>query len=211
MAREDSTQRRIVVRNISDTARWAAVFRAEETERPDAIFRDPYAKELAGTLGLDIANSLPEGKNHAWAWVARTYLFDQYIEREIQRGADMVVNLAAGLDARPYRMNLPDSFQWVEVDLPEILNYKEEILAQEKPACALERVRLDLTNTTARRELFQQVGKGSSKALIITEGLLAYLTPQKHYVRAGVRAITKPSSLAFFSMLRICCARYFCS
>jgi O-methyltransferase involved in polyketide biosynthesis len=76
-------------------------------------------------------------------------------------------------------MNLPPSLKWVEVDLPAILNYKEEILTQEKPACTLERVRLDLTNASARRELFQQLGKSSSKVLIVTEGLLAYLTPEE--------------------------------
>ena len=99
MSEAQPTETPRIVRNISDTARWAAVFRARETERPDAIFRDPYADRLAGTLGVDIANSLPEGNSHAWAWVARTYLFDQFIEREIQQGVDMVVNLAAGLDA----------------------------------------------------------------------------------------------------------------
>src|ERR1700720_791794 len=63
----------MVVRNISDTARWAAVFRANETQRPDALFRDPYAARLAGALGVDIANTLPEGNSYAWAWVSRTY------------------------------------------------------------------------------------------------------------------------------------------
>ncbi|HEV1993863.1 MAG TPA: class I SAM-dependent methyltransferase, partial [Candidatus Acidoferrum sp.] len=109
MAEVQSTGTQAAVRNISDTARWAAVFRARETERADALFRDPYAERLAGTLGVDIANTLPQGNSHAWAWVARTYLFDQFITQELQQGADMVVNLAAGLDARPYRMSLPAS------------------------------------------------------------------------------------------------------
>ena len=100
MAEAQASRATPVVRNISDTARWAAVFRARETERPDALFRDPYAERLAGKLGVDIANTLPEGNKHAWAWVARTYLFDQFIAQELQQGADMVVNLAAGLDAR---------------------------------------------------------------------------------------------------------------
>ena len=97
-------EREPAVRNISDTARWAAYFRAEETKRADALFRDPYAERLAGARGTEIANTLPEGNKHEWAWVARTYLFDQFIERLIGEGTDLVVNLAAGLDARPYRM-----------------------------------------------------------------------------------------------------------
>jgi methyltransferase (TIGR00027 family) len=168
-----------VVRNISDTARWAAVFRARETERPDALFRDPLAERLAGKLGVDIANSLPEGNSHAWAWVARTYLFDQFIERELQQGVDMVVNLAAGLDARPYRMALPASLEWIEVDLPEILTYKEKILANEKPRCVLERVRMDLSDGQARRTFFSALDRHANKILVLTEGLLIYLDAEE--------------------------------
>jgi methyltransferase (TIGR00027 family) len=168
-----------VVRNISDTARWAAYFRAQETERPDALFRDPYAERLAGQHGVDIANTLPEGNKHAWAWVARTYLFDHFIEQELQQGVDMVVNLAAGLDARPYRMKLPTSLQWIEVDLPEILSYKEEILANEKPTCALERIRLDLSDGSARRALFAGLNQRANKILVLTEGLLIYLSAEE--------------------------------
>jgi len=97
------------VRNVSDTARWVAYFRARESERPDALFRDPFAAILAGERGFDIANTLPEGNKHDWAWVARTYLFDRFLSREIEAGADLVLNLAAGLDTRPYRMALPQA------------------------------------------------------------------------------------------------------
>ena len=76
------------VRNISDTARWVAYFRALETKRPDALFRDPYAERLAGELGFHIANTLPDGNKHEWAWVARTYLFDQFLSRAIQGRCD---------------------------------------------------------------------------------------------------------------------------
>jgi methyltransferase (TIGR00027 family) len=169
----------VVVRNISDTARWAAVFRAKETERADALFRDPYAARLAGALGVEIANTLPEGNEHAWAWVARTFLFDQFIEREILAGADMVVNLAAGLDARPYRMPLPPELQWVEIDLPEILEYKTGILRDERPVCRLERLAVDLANVPARRALFQRVAERARKILVLTEGLIIYLESEQ--------------------------------
>ncbi len=179
MAEAETKDSQSVVRNISDTARWAAVFRARETERADALFRDPYAERLAGKMGVDIANTLPEGNSHAWAWVARTYLFDQFITKEIEQGTDMVVNLAAGLDARPYRMRLPASLQWIEVDLPEILAYKEGILANEKPSCALERVRTDLSDGSARRALFASLDRRANRVLILTEGLLIYLSAEE--------------------------------
>jgi len=169
------TQTEPLIRNVSDTALWAAVYRAAETERPDALFRDPYARRLAGERGRQIADSLPGAVRADWAWVGRTYLFDQLIAEQLRQGVDMVVNLAAGLDARPYRMDLPAALQWIEVDLPGILDYKEEILAGERPACALERVRLDLSDAGARRELFARLGSRSRKALVLTEGLLIYL------------------------------------
>ncbi|HEY2351820.1 MAG TPA: SAM-dependent methyltransferase [Candidatus Acidoferrum sp.] len=165
----------ILVRNISDTARWAAVFRANETARPDALFRDPFAARLAGSLGVDIANTLPEGNRHAWAWVARTYLFDQFIERQIRGGADMVVNLAAGLDARPYRMSLPAALQWIEIDLPEILSFKTEILSAEKPVCRLERIPVDLSDAAARKPVLAALASRAKNILVITEGLIIYL------------------------------------
>src|SRR5579863_1652399 len=164
------------VRNISDTARWVAYFRARETERPDALFHDPFAGRLAGERGFQIANTLPEGNKHDWAWVARTYWFDQFLTREIANGAEMVINLAAGLDARPYRMQLPANLQWVEVDLPEIISYKEELLHGEKPRCHLERISLDLANLDARRVLFAKADSQAKKTVVVTEGLLIYFT-----------------------------------
>jgi len=164
------------VRNISDTARWVAYFRALETQRPDALFRDPYAERLAGERGFEIANTLAEGNKREWAWVARTYLFDQFLSREIEEGASLVVNLAAGLDARPYRMQLPPTLQWVEVDFPEIISYKEETLANEKPKCRLERISLDLSDGPARRKFFAELDGRAAKTVVASEGLLIYFT-----------------------------------
>jgi len=168
-----------LVSHISDTARWVAYFRARETLRPDALFRDPYAERLAGERGFSIANTLPEGNKHEWAWVARTYLFDQFLLRELQEGRDLVLNLAAGLDARPYRMDLPAKLPWVEVDLPEILAYKDEVLANEKPRCQLERVRVDLSDAAARRALFADLNRRAKKIVVLTEGLLIYFTAEQ--------------------------------
>ena len=167
------------VRNISDTARWVAYFRARETERPDALFRDPFAERLAGERGFEIANTLAQGNKHEWAWVARTYLFDQFLLREIQAGAELVVNLAAGLDARPYRMEIPATLPWVEVDFPEIVSYKEQILGNEKPKCRLDRVSLDLSDVAGRRAFFAEMNGRAKNIVVMTEGLLIYFTPEE--------------------------------
>lgn len=165
-----------LIRNISDTAAWVAMYRAMESEREDAVFRDPYARRLAGARGQEILRTMKAASKHAWSYVARTYLFDTFITQEIAAGADMVVNLAAGLDTRPYRMQLPSTLQWIEVDLPDLTAYKEGILGADTPVCKLERVRLDLSDVTARRALFVSLGRRAKRAVVMSEGLIVYLT-----------------------------------
>ncbi|MFI5185222.1 MAG: class I SAM-dependent methyltransferase [Chitinophagales bacterium] len=168
-----------LIQNISDTAKWVAIFRAEESERADAVFHDPFARRLAGEKGEQIANAVEFSKKNSWSFVARTFLFDEFILKHIKQGYDMIINLAAGLDARPYRMELPSSLRWIEVDLPGIIIEKEKILTDEKPNCELRRIQLDLSNVKARLELFQKLNNEADKALIVSEGLMIYLTAEE--------------------------------
>jgi methyltransferase (TIGR00027 family) len=170
----------LVIRNISDTARWVAFYRAMETERPDAIFHDRYARKLAGERGEQIVNTLRRGKSQSWSMVVRTKLLDDILLRTLDGGSvDVVLNLAAGLDARPYRLSLPASLRWVEVDLPEMIDYKEKMLAGETPHCRLERITLDLANVSARQELFARINSEARGVFVMTEGLLIYLEQEQ--------------------------------
>lgn len=111
--------------------------------------------------------------------IVRTAVMDEIIMRLVtEQGVDTVLNLAAGLDARPYRLALPSRLHWVDVDLEGILSYKESALAGERPRCRVEFVRTDLTDPAARRSLFQRVGAQATRALVIAEGLLVYLKPE---------------------------------
>lgn len=164
------------IENISDTARWVAYYRAMEMQRPDAIFKDPYAARLAGSAGESIVDTMASGRQMAWAMIVRTKILDEIILDAVKsRGADLVVNLAAGLDARPWRMDLPSSLRWVDVDLPGILNYKTQTLAAEQPRCRYEAVTMDLRDRAERQALFAQLGRDSRRALVVSEGLLVYL------------------------------------
>jgi len=168
-----------LVENISDTARWVAIFRAEESERPDAVFQDPFARRLAGKKGEQIANAIEFGRKNSWSFVARTYSFDEFIMRHVEQGSDMIVNLAAGLDARAYRMQLPQNLKWIDVDLPGMINYKNETLKNETPNCEYRTIALDLADRNARLELFQQLNRECKKAFVVTEGLIIYLTSEQ--------------------------------
>lgn len=168
-----------IIRNIADTARWVAVYRADESDRKDAVFNDPFARKLSGSLGEQIVQAMEEGRKNSWSFVARTYLFDQFIISHLAQGFDMIVNLASGLDARPYRMNLPESLIWVDIDLPEMNSYMKEMMLGTIPKCKHERIAIDLSTREARLELFNQLNQRNKKTLILSEGLVGYLKDEE--------------------------------
>ncbi|HET7551105.1 MAG TPA: class I SAM-dependent methyltransferase [Gemmatimonadaceae bacterium] len=170
----------MAIEHISDTARWVAVYRAMESARPDAIFRDPFARRLAGERGEEIVERMPRGRAMAWPMIVRTAVFDEVILDAIEHdGVDTIVNLAAGLDARPWRLRLPRELRWVDVDLPAILEYKTSSLSGESTNCRYEAVAADLRDAEARRALFERIGSEGERALVVTEGLLVYLTREQ--------------------------------
>jgi methyltransferase (TIGR00027 family) len=163
------------IRNVSDTASWVAIYRAMESERPDALFRDPYARRLGGARGEAIVDSMPQGKSMAWPLVVRTAVMDEIVLRCVREGARTVLNLAAGLDSRPYRLDLPPALRWLHVDMPDMVAYFRDAMAGETPRCQVEFIAADLREATARHEVFARAA-GHAPVLVITEGLLIYLT-----------------------------------
>src|SRR5262245_52433439 len=99
----DDGARRGQVADVCDTARWVAAYRARESARRNALFRDPLADRLAGERGHAIANATPQRANASWAVATRTKLIDDFVEASVAEGCDLVLNLAAGHDTRPYR------------------------------------------------------------------------------------------------------------
>lgn len=164
---------------VSETAFLVAMYRAIETERPDALFRDPLARLLAGGQGAlqsAVLGPMQQGVN---AIAIRTHVMDNLIERLVRSaGIDGILNLAAGLDARPYRLPLPSTLRWIEVDLLEVLTYKTQKLQGQQAHCILERVSLDL-RLPQRNDLFSKTNAAAEHCLVITEGLLGYLSPEE--------------------------------
>src|SRR5437879_9877471 len=118
------------ITHVSDTARWVAMYRAWESERPDALFHDPYARRLAGPQGETIVRTMPKARTWAWPMVVRTCLFDELILRDIERdGVGTVLNLGAGLDARPWRAPLSPAVRWRGVELADVVALSKQQLA----------------------------------------------------------------------------------
>jgi methyltransferase (TIGR00027 family) len=167
------------IENVSDTAFWIAHYRAVESARPDALFRDPLAARLAGDRGSKIAAAMPMSSMTGWIVAIRTAIIDDYIKRAIAEGVDTILNLGAGLDTRPYRMDLPESLVWIEADYPQIIKFKEERLSSEKPHCRLERAKIDLGNESGRQEMLARVNSTAKKLLVLTEGVIPYLSDEQ--------------------------------
>ena len=163
------------VSNVSDTARWVAFYRAQESLRPDALFQDPFAGRLAGERGKAIAAVAPLQMRSGWPMVVRTRLIDDLIATSIAEGCDTILSLAAGLDTRPYRLALPPGLRWIEADLPPMVQEKEELLAGATPVCRLQREKVDLADPAARSAFLDRALTPGNKVLVITEGLLIYL------------------------------------
>jgi methyltransferase (TIGR00027 family) len=178
------------ITHVSDTARWTALHRATESARPDALFSDPLAERLAGEHGRAIIARAPRTTRNGWWLVARTKIIDDAIAEAITDGCDRVLNLAAGLDTRPYRLDLPPDLTWVEADLPALLAEKTQLLADQAPRCQLTRTAVDLADPHARDAFFNDALDGATNALVLTEGLLMYL--EERDVVALSEAINRP-------------------
>lgn len=176
---------RMLLQTVGDTSLWSAAYRADESERAEGLFLDPYASRLAGERGRRLAALVAHNNPYSWMVPVRTHIIDGLIHGAVRAGADVVINLAAGLDTRAYRLQLPHHLQWVEVDTADVLGYKRAILADAKAACQLRQVEMDLRDLAARRALLQEVCKNADSALVLTEGLLIYLKEEEVASLAG--------------------------
>ena len=119
-----------------------------------------------------------------WGVLVRTSAIDRLLYQALQSGVDIVLNLGAGLDTRPYRMNLPATLRWIELDFPNIIEMKNAKLVGHKPVCKLERIGIDLLDRSLLHRVLDQYG-ASLSTLVISEGLLPYLSIQDVAVLAS--------------------------
>ena len=142
----------------------------------DGLVRDPYAARLAGERGIAIARSGSPSRWRSFGIGLRSRFIDEFLASELADGSvDCVLSLGAGLDARPWRLTLPASLRWIEVDFAPILDYKHGILSDVRPHCRLECVTADINEKSERARVLRTALATSSRVLLLTEGLLFYL------------------------------------
>ena len=165
------------------TAQWVAGNRALETESPDPLYRDPFARELAGPAGFAMMTAtravlgLSDPAKPEPYLTIRTKFLDDGMVRAVTEGTlTQAVILAAGMDARAFRLEWPAGLTLFEVDRDDIFEHKETILARlnAKPACDRRVVRADLSQPWTQT-LIDAGFDPQRPAAFLTEGLLMYL------------------------------------
>lgn len=128
------------LRGVSRTALWVAMMRVAEGARPDRLFDDRLAGEFvaAAGLGTGAGMTIPPGASDFLA--IRTRFYDDYLLAACAAGPRQVVVLAAGLDSRAFRLGLPAGVRCYELDLPEVFEFKEAVVAKHGASASCSRV-----------------------------------------------------------------------
>jgi len=177
-----------ITTSVGSTALFVATARALEAQKPDPLAVDPFAEIFCRAVGGPAADVLdgkvPEHQLKTPDWGdhfvtfqgARTKYFDDYFRRAADAGVRQVVILAAGLDSRAYRLPWPDATTICELDRPQVLDFKREVLAEQgaKPNADRREVAVDLRDDWPKA--LQDSGFDAAKpSAWIAEGLLIYL------------------------------------
>ena len=182
-----------ITESVGSTALGVAAARAAETESENPLIRDPFARaflEAAGEgmwsltsdprLSAEMKQRAPDVQAHMQVMVdfmaVRTAWFDEFFLDAVSSGVRQVVILAAGLDARSWRLPWPDGTTVYELDQTKVLDFKSSTLQRRgaQPTAQLVSVAVDLREDwpTALRE----AGFDASLPTVWSaEGLLRYL------------------------------------
>src|SRR5215472_2068932 len=147
------------LRGVEKTALGVAMVRARESHQDDRLFDDPYAQAFVDAAPgafpeqpktpEELAALGPMASLGAVFYVhavIRTRFFDDYLTAATAAGCSQVVLLAAGLDTRAFRLPWPQRTRVFEVDLPDVLAFKDSVLATQGavPHCERTTVLADL-------------------------------------------------------------------
>ncbi|OBB32932.1 methyltransferase [Mycolicibacterium peregrinum] len=187
---------------VADTGTLVAAIRAEETRRPDRLFDDPFAERLAGESGRRmLAESVAAtGDKSTLQIVVRTRFWDEALLNAVPPVKQVVI-LAAGLDARAYRLPWPDDTTVFELDQPAVIAAKADLLAGNEPRCRRVTIGVDLTTDwtdTVRANGFDP----DLPTVWLMEGLLQYLDEEAvHTVFQRVDSLSAPGSVLLYDIV----------
>jgi methyltransferase (TIGR00027 family) len=187
---------------IAATGLLVAAMRAEESARDDALFTDPFAERLAGEAGRQLlAEATAETEQPSAPIVVRTRFWDEALLRAQDDGVTQVAILAAGMDARAYRLPWRSGTTVYEVDQPQMIETKDERLGSEQPRCRRVAVGVDLADDWPRIVVSQGF-TSSTRTVWLIEGLLQYLDASDvDRLFARVDALSAPGSVLLYDVV----------
>lgn len=177
-----------ITTSVGSTALLVATARALEAQKPDPLAVDPYAEIFCRAAGASWAEVLDGtdsdhrlktdafGQHFVNFQGARTKYFDEYFRRAAEADVRQIVMLAAGLDSRAYRLDWPAATTIFELDRPQVLDFKREVLTEygAHPRAERKEVAVDLREDWS--QALQESGFDAAKpSAWIAEGLLIYL------------------------------------
>ncbi|MFI1867307.1 class I SAM-dependent methyltransferase [Streptomyces jumonjinensis] len=186
------------MQSINSTAGWTAAARELETVRADRILEDPFTlcTDTERQQWQDVVVSVLGYSPPVVAIRAR--MGDEAVRMAVEDGIRQVVSLAAGLESRAFRLELPTDLLYMEVDLPALLEARQHRLAQAglslQPGCRRVEVAADLSGQW-RQQLEDAGFDPTARTLWIVEGLLPYLDSETcHTLLRTVRDMSAPDS-----------------
>ncbi|HEY4036910.1 MAG TPA: SAM-dependent methyltransferase [Ktedonobacteraceae bacterium] len=164
---------------LAATACWTAAMRANESDHVDSLFHDPWANLLAGQVGRDWVDHISTklGRAHEIGLVVRTKFFDDFLLRATtEHLVRQVVTVAAGMDTRGFRLAWPAQTRLFELDQPELLAHKEQLLSSVGafPTCWRQTIGVDLRDSWSDT-LCQAGFDPLQHSVWLLEGVLPYL------------------------------------
>jgi methyltransferase (TIGR00027 family) len=160
--------------DVARTAWGVARVRARESARDGALFNDPFASRFAGDPVEDDATPDPRRRAIAFQVIIRTRFYDDYLLAATSSGLRQVVLLAAGLDARAFRLPWPNATRLFELDQPDVVAEKNAALADATPTCERTAVGIDLRDDW-QSALTDNGFDPDLPTAWLAEGLLIYL------------------------------------
>jgi methyltransferase (TIGR00027 family) len=187
---------------VADTGILVAAIRARETAREGGLFTDPFADRLAGPAGKEMLERMVAavGEQSTMQIVVRTRFWDEALLRATGAVAQVVI-LAAGLDARAYRLRWPAGITVFEVDQPPVISAKAELLADDEPGCRRVAVGIDLADDWPHALKAAGLDPHIPSVWLI-EGLLQYLDePAVRTLFARIDALSAPGSVLLYDVV----------
>ncbi|MFI1104344.1 SAM-dependent methyltransferase [Streptomyces melanogenes] len=201
-----------VPKGVGQTALVVAWMRQMESQRPDALFQDPFADALLRVIAEDpafaevsdmVTRASSSTREYPAYFAVRTRFFDDELLSAMQAGVRQVVTLAAGVDGRTVRLDCPPGTRWYELDLPDMAAFTDELISRSglAPTCERRSVAADLTANWPNA--LREAGFDPTRPTAwLVEGLLMYLSDEAGDALLGeMSALSAPGSRIMLEQL----------